>query len=303
MSFKGTSSITDFSTSEVININLKCWLDDSFLKIGAYSNVTIPTSGVYGGDQHRLFPITVPGFTDGQVWRGFRENWVWESGLNPEAIRVSGAYVGGTFRTDLYVDYNKGRVVFNSGISTSSVVTANYSYKRVNVLSISEADWFNDVQTDSLRNDLNHYGLSGELQYRRIQLPAIIFENFNTKFRPYQLGLGKYSDHAIIYHILTETRNEGQKLADILCEQEDKTIFLFDVQLSAASGVWPLNYRGELNPGARTYEQLVIPKEDGGYLWRKMTFLESNKQASTKLANGLFHTPVRIKAELVLTDI
>ena len=42
------------------------------LEAGAFFNVKIPSSGIYGGDSHRLRLVDDPNYTKGQVWEGFR---------------------------------------------------------------------------------------------------------------------------------------------------------------------------------------------------------------------------------------
>lgn len=306
MTFKGTNSLFEFSTTEVLDINLKFWLDWSFLNIGGFDNMNIPASGAYNGDMSRLIPVRDRDYTNGQVWKAPRSNWVWESGLSYESqpTQVSGAYVNNVFSTALKVDYPNGRVIFDSPVSTNSVVQANYSSRMIHIYSASESDFFNDLQGDSYRVDRHGYGIgSGEYDYERIQTPAIIYESFARTFNPYQLGGNQYSEQQILFHIITEDRNTANKLSDIIAEQNEKTIFLFDPEYLKDSGTFPLDYRGGLNDGALTYNQLIIPKEDGGYRWRKLRLYDSNKQSTTKLQNNMFHTPIKFKTDLVLTDI
>ena len=304
--FKGTSNFYEPSTTEVLDINLKFWLDWSFLSIGAFNNVT-NSSGVYNGNLSRMFPVKDKSYSNGQLWKAPHGNWVWESGLeyDTQPINISGIYIDGALTTTGYsVDYPNGQIILDSAINTNSEVTVNYSHKIIDIKSASVSDWFNDIQTNSLRVDFAGYGIgSGEYQYDRVQTPAIIYEAIDKDYSFYQMGLGQYSQQGLLFHIITQDRATANKLSDIISEQNEKTIFLFDAQLLSSSGVYPLNYKGDINNGALTYSQLIQPKEDDGYRWRKLRLYDSHKQKTNKLNNELFHTPVRFKTDLVLTDI
>ena len=60
--------------------NLKSFLDWSFLGIGGWSNISIPTSGAYGGTFDNLRLVDDPAYTAGQIWEAPRKDWVWETG-------------------------------------------------------------------------------------------------------------------------------------------------------------------------------------------------------------------------------
>lgn len=66
-----------------VELNLKWYLDWSFLKIGAWKNVESGvTQGYFGGNFYELKPVHDPSYTDGQVWEGIRKDWVFETGVD-----------------------------------------------------------------------------------------------------------------------------------------------------------------------------------------------------------------------------
>lgn len=139
-SFKGVNNLGDSLLSDQLESNLFAWCTWSSLGIGAFANITLPASGAYGGTPSLLRLSEDPNYQSGQVWEGFRKDWVWETGVNYayQPIRVSGVYVNGTFQpvtgTGTYahtIDYPAGQVVFNNPISPSSNVQCEFSYRTV----------------------------------------------------------------------------------------------------------------------------------------------------------------------------
>lgn len=310
-SFKGITNISDPMLTEDINTNFYFFLNWAFLEIGAYFNVRIPTSGAYGGNEHRLRPIKDPNFTDGKVWGSFHGQWVWESGITTQPndpIRVSGVFINGVFNTVNYVDYARGRVVLNSGISTSSVVTAEYTYRYINVYDANDIPWTRTVQYNTMRSDNNHYllygsGNWGNLGNNAVHIPAIIFEVQDGSYSPYALGGGTVCNNTIVCHVLGEDGFIVDKVADILANQYEKTIFLFDTDYLADSGVYPLDHLGRLNNGAVCYPKLVEEKAYGGYRWVKMTFDDTRKQVKRKINDNLYDRQVILETSTVITSI
>ena len=123
------SNAQDVTLSNILLDNLIAFYDWGFLDRGSFYNIKIPQSGIYGGDRHKLRLVDDPNYNDGQVWEGYRKNWVWESGINATTTQptsISGVFVDGTFYATgnlskpFYVDYPNGRVVFDSAIATTS---------------------------------------------------------------------------------------------------------------------------------------------------------------------------------------
>lgn len=319
-SFRGTSNnIGDSTATERVKINLINYFNWGFLGIGAYHNVTIPTSGAYGGDESRLRPVNDPYRTDGQTWEGHRKNWVWESGVEQttQPIQVSGVFVNNVFHPtsggDHYVDYINGQIIFNTAISTTSVVRAEHSNRWVHIYDGDDVPWIKETQFRSHRIDTNKFfnmssGDRSQLAQSRLQLPAVIVETVDGDYSPYQIGLGHNSKTDVIFHIMTEDGNTGKKLADRVAEQgagpAGKTIFMFNPDLLALSGTFPLDWRGSIASGdKKTFPELVIPVEDGGFRWRKLRMYDSRKQKTSQVHQNLYITPVRMSTEVILSLI
>ena len=318
--FRGTSNIGDSTASERVKTNLINYFNWGFLQVGAYFNVNIPQSGSYGGDESRLRPVNDPYRTDGQTWEGFRKDWVWESGVGQQPtqpIQVSGVFVNSVFHAtsggDHYVDYINGQIVFDTAISTTSVVRAEHSHRWIHLYDGNDIPWIRDTHFESMRIDTDSFfnmasGDRSQLVQSRFQLPAVVVETVGGDYTPYQLGLGQYAYIDVVLHVVTEDGNTGTKIADILAEQgageAGKTIFMFNPDLLAISGTFPLNWQGAIASGdKKTFPELVIPVEDGGFRWRKLRMHDSKKQKTNKIHQNLYITPVRMTTEVVLSLI
>ena len=67
-SFTRVTNIGNTLLNSELESNLKSFLDWSFLGIGGGSNITIPTSGAYGGTFDNLRLVDDPSYPAGQVW-------------------------------------------------------------------------------------------------------------------------------------------------------------------------------------------------------------------------------------------
>lgn len=283
-----TERITDPSISESILNNFVDFYDWGLLDAGGFYNITMPQSGIYGGDRHQMRMVDSKNYNVGQVWEGYRKNWVWEGsgnidGVTEQPINISGVYIDGSFYDNanlthpFYIDYPEGRVVFDNALPTSSVVELEYSHKRVSVIPAKGVSWFRQIQQNSFRNekDFQVHGSGGwvQLGQSRIQLPALAIEVVpaqNTK--PYQLGHGQWVNTDVIFYTITENHWECVNLVDTIVSQNDRSIMLYDTTQVAASGVSPFTFengkerelRGHANPSG-LYPNLVDNfRIDGG---------------------------------------
>lgn len=272
--FNSVSHYSDQLLNTELESNLKVFLDWCFLGIGAWTNVTIPTSGAFGGSWHQLIPINDPSYSYGQVWETARKDWVYEtnvgySGYN-DPISISGVYVNGVLKGTgdatygHHYNYPLGRIVFNSPIDPLSTVTLNYSYRNVQVYVADQAPWWDELQYNSFRVDDEHFSPSASgdwaiLSNHRVQLPAVVLEVIpRRRFKPFQLGdCGNIVEQDMAFHILSQTRFERNQIVDIISLQNDKNIGLFDSDKVAVSGRFPLDYRGMINPSGLMYPSLI----------------------------------------------
>lgn len=313
-SFKNVNSLSDSSPQEVVRDNVISFVDWSFLSIGSYLNINIPTSGNYGGTTSSLRRVNDPRYTTGTVWEGYHKNWVWESGtgFSPEPIAISGIYINNRLTTTgFYIDYPNGRVILNTALPATSGVALNYSHKYINVVRAEDVPFLREGHTRSFRIDETSYvsnsGIWNTFTQKRIELPCIAIETVkNMQNRPYQLGGGLYAEGDIILHVITEDCGFSDRIASILVNQKDKTLLLFDSNFIKNNSYYPLDYKGSIASNAKTYPQMIAWSGDGGYRtssnieWSKAYIIETKGQGTYEIAQGLYHHPVRWQIQTIL---
>jgi hypothetical protein len=287
---KGTTEIGDVGFEQNLGLNLVDFLNWGLLNIGGFSNITLSTSGAYGNNGSVMRPVHDPNFTDNTIFEGFKENWVWEakaSGVSFDypvhPINISGIYLNNTFlplaTTGPYaykINYPLGRIIFNSPIPASSTVQAEYSYRNVSIQT-SDSPWFKQLEFNSLRLDdpsmkLAASGSRNTLGQTRVQMPAIIVEVVGrNSARPANVGGGHFVKEDVLFHIFGEYSSDTRTLKDIICNQKDSTIYLYDRNLVARSGVFPLGWDGVFNNNAFTYPEMVNPQPDG-FRYKRLVF-------------------------------
>lgn len=316
LNLKGFDSVFENTLANEIQDNIIEFLDWGLLQKGNYQNVTLGETGPNGEDYSKLRVSSNPNFPSGKAWEGFRQNWVWQSGVNysPSPITgtnivkpgISGVYVNNAFypstSSGTYahsVDYYNGRIIFDNPIPASSVVKAEYSYKYINIIYANSLPWIKEIQYKTLdvppsfkSQDKGDYTIPSE---NRIQLPAIAVELVPRRtMRGYQLGGGQFVDSDILFHCLAEDEYTRNKLVDIISLQNDKTIRLFDSNSIANSGDFPLNYMGIPVSGALTYPSLLLKHPRGA-----ARFKNASVQSMSLINSNFYIGIVRMTLETI----
>lgn len=309
---KGFSTFSSSTPSNDIQENIISFFDYGLIEKSGFVNVSRSQSGVYGGLDYRLRPVSDPRYNTGQVWQAVKSNWVWESGngattnTNSAYPGVSGIYISSSFyprsTTGQYayiVDHRNGRVIFNTAISTTEVVECNYSYKYVNVEKCGGLSWFKELQKYSNRSeDPNFVGQSGDwaiLAENRFQLPAIGIEMSNgSDFSPYQLGGGQYIRQNVFAHCVAEDSYIRDKLVDIVLMQKEKEFYMYDLDSIFNSNAFPLDYRGVPVSGALRYPDLVDT-----YRGRKLRIVNCSLDSIYSLTSQIHVGTVKITTEMI----
>ncbi|MAF23963.1 hypothetical protein CL634_00030 [bacterium] len=344
--FSKVENVGDSTVGPLLRDNVIEFFDWAFLEAGGFTNIDVKVhagSGIYGDYRADLRLVNDPNFTNGQVWESFHSNWVWESGmardhqplvmtnLRPDHTNypnqrrlpgASGVFVGTVFQPTSgvgpyahYIDYPNGRVVFDSAISTTSTVTASYSYKNFNVVP-ADSNFFREIQDRVERGeeDFNYSG-SGDytqLGQTRLQLPAIAVEVVNRRtLEPYQLGGTHYINSDLLFHVLAEDDYTRDKLLDVISYQDEKMIRMFDSDRIGRSGVFPLDYRGSTTntdkdgniTNSLRYPELVQTSGNGGYRHSyydgSILLKDAKVQQHDAISPNLYHGTVRLTAEVV----
>jgi hypothetical protein len=316
LNLKGFDSVFDSTLNNDLQDNIIEFLDWGLLQKGNYMNVHLGELSPDGQDYSKLKLSSNPNYPPGKAWEGFRKNWVWQSGVsydpppivgsNNSKPGISGVYINDTFypsnitgQFSHHVDYYNGRIVFNTPISSGSKVQVEHSYKYINVLYANSLPWLSEIQKNSLNLDAS-FNILNKGKYdipaeARIQLPAIAVEIVPRRtFKGYQLGGGQYVDTDILLHCLAEDEYTRNKLVDIVSLQNDKKIYTFNSNKLAASGAFPLDYRGFPVSGAMRYPDLV-ENYNGGSIRFKNSIVQTMELYNSNFYAGI----VRITLETI----
>lgn len=317
--FSGVSSIGQHLFLSQIENNLKSFLEWGLLNIGAFINVSIAQSNIYGNNQSILKPTSDPNFTDGQIWQTMRKDWVWEdtiqfSGVSPsgyiEPILISGIYINNTFYPegsggptyDYTIDYINSRIVFDNAISTSTNIKMEYSYRWAQIYTYDHAKWWQQLQYRTDDNALHFNQISqGDFSLfsnNRIQLPSIIIESVPRGMsRPFRIGdKSLIMNQEILLHIISENRHDRNMLIDILRLQQDKVINMYDTNTVIKNGVYPYNIDGSLNPSRLRYDELL---SNSTYLMNKAMVKDVFASDVESFSPFLSESSVRLTLEII----
>lgn len=305
---KGAYHYSQELLTNQVEKNLIDFFNYSLLEIGAFQTIRVPQSGLYGGSKSRLRLVDDPNYTKGQVWEGYRNDWVWESGLDyrTQPIRVSGIVVNGTFHPTSgigtyahVVDYPNGRIIFHSAISTTATVQCSFSHRAVSFTN-TDAPWFREVQKRSYRTDDSTYNQFGsgawnQLSQTRVVLPAVAVDTVFIPPSPgLELGGGQRKQHMLGFYIIAENPSDRNKIADLISYQKEKDLWLYNI--NGVSPIrQPVDVSGSPTPSGYTYPNMVAESGDGGYRWRYCRI------ANTQVNRIETHSPTLYSAEVLVT--
>ena len=313
---KGFTTFGDATITNHVQENLVSFLDYGLIESTGYVNVTTPSTGIYGGSDHILRLVDDPRYTSGQVWSSYRPNWVWETGVgalssaSPGSIGVSGVYVNGTFYPTStigtyahHIDHIRGRVIFDSPISTSSTVSCDYSYKYVNVTPVDGLSWFKQINKNSQRSDnsdfISQSGYYATLEDNRFVLPAIGVEvAANRRMTPFQLGGGQNVFTDILFHCVAEDIYTRNALIDVVSLQNQKEFIAYDLNDIATNNDFPLDYRGVPASGALTFPNLVA-----SYPGTRIRLIDAKLDSVYSLSPDIHVGTVKITTECILFGV
>lgn len=325
LNLKGFNSVFDNNISNEIQDNMIEFLDWTLLKKGNYFNVTLGESSPNGSDYSKLRMSSSQHYASGEAWEGFRKNWVWQSGITPPSGMdepivgsnnvipgISGVYIDDVFypsdTTGDYshkVDYFNGRIIFDSPIPSGSKVQAEYSYKYINVVYANNLPWLREVQYRTFEpnsffanQNRGDFTLPAEA---RLQLPAIAVEVVPRRtFSGYQLGGGQYVYTDVIFHCLAEEAYTRNQLIDIVSLQNEKIFFMFNSDMIARSGSFPLDYNGVPVSGALRYPELI---EQYSGTARQLRLRDMTVQNMDVINSNFYGGIVRVTTEYIRQGI
>lgn len=317
-SLLGIHNYGNAQESDIVKYSFQTFLDWGFVNAGAYTNINLSNSDINSQNKSSLRLVSDPNFTTGRVWETFHRNLVWESGVNQttQPIQISGVYVNNTFYPKstsgtyaYYIDYPNGKVVFNNALPTTTSVKMEYSYKNVYVMDATKNNFLREVQYNSFNVNSVGYntpssGNWSQIGDTRIQPIFVGLDVITRSTSPYELGTNaKWVNSEIIAHIVGENKQEVNKIESILVFQKGKVFPGLNLDLIAQSGAFPLNYKGEINPGAKTYVDLSKDPTDGGYRNRQAYVLDAYNSNDQMISTSLYYKVVRLQIQTIKPDV
>jgi hypothetical protein len=303
--FHNVSSIANKDRISILEDNIKGFLDWSFLHVGGFINVDIPTSGYEGSSYHILKNSQDPSLKD-RVWQSPRKDWVYESGIsyqNTSPILFSGINLNNTFlpaptgsgNYSYNINYPLGQIVFDKPVSSRSNITASYSYRYIQVYKSTDNNWWKEVQKETYNASNFNKQDYAITSVHRVQLPAIIVELIpRTVQVPLELGsVNNIVIQDVFLHIYTENANQRNSIVDALLHQKDKTLKLYDVNKVIKNNRYILDKFGNINNQGYNYPELV---ENFYSYW--CTIKNSTLGELNSLSSSLYNAIIRWSVEI-----
>lgn len=292
--FKNVHSIGDRHPLSAIEENLKSLLDWSFVNIGGFININIPTTDIQNSSLHKLSVVEDPSYSANTVWKTVKKDWIYETGIlhdGSSPIQISGVYLNGTFLSGpngygaytYSLDYPNGRVIFDNPVNKNSNIQMEYSYRYIQTYKSS----------DHRNLEINPEILSSH----NIELPAILIEMTDrTDQKPFELGNSRniiFQD--VLLHIMAKNATQRNNIANTLLLQKDKFFHLYDINKIIENGVYPFDYKGSVNISRLNYDLLV---QNNQYIQHKACIKNAMITEFNLIADTIYHSIVRWTIEI-----
>jgi len=291
--------------------NLKSYLDNGFLKIGAFVNIKTPTSGINNIGYHKLYPTEVPGYSNYKVWQSAKKDWVWETGVSYNGISptvISGININNTFYSaptgsgnySYNTNYALGRITFDQPLPSGTNIQVDYSYRWCQVYKSSNCGWWKELQKATLENnqitktDKGDFSIGAE---HRIQTPCVIIEPVaGSKLIPHALGSTIFRiEQDILFHIFTENISHKNDILDIIRLQNNKLLYFYDI--NKIHNVYGLNHNGYPISSGLKYDDII---NNNNYSWNSCYFKDINT-VDMETANFNFSwCTLRVTSEIIV---
>lgn len=295
--------VNSFNNSLILNtleINLKSFLQHSFLSIGAWSDVDLNQENLVTTSLSNLQLSEDPSYKRGQVWISTKKDWVHENlqyfDKTPNSPVV---YHNNQIVQDGYiVDYNNGRIIFDNPKSPNSIVKAKYSYHNIQIHRSSDCAWWKLIESGLIEpTDIKSTGRGNWSigPHHRIQMPCVVIDAVPRGVNyPYELGAKSLRiDQDVIFNILAENKNDRNQILDIIRLQQDNTIWLFNITKAAQDNKLTLDHNGSINPVGLDYTNLV-----NNYKLAKV-FFKNTSLSEVMSINGIYEGLVRVTFEII----
>ena len=234
------------------------------------------------------------------------------SGVNINTNFIAGPT--GVAATGYHINYPLGQVIFDKAIPKTSKVSVSRAHRWCQIYKSSTDPYWKELQELTYKPTTLNQPKSGDYSMssnHRVQMPAIIIEPIaSSSSKGWQLGARDFMvSQDILLHVFTENGSDKNRITDILRLQKEATIHMYDLNKVVDSGVYPLDYRGSINPSGSYYHELSAENSD--YFWNN-TFIKDvniidmesrNKNlywCTIRLTTGRSYKPLNLISEILL---
>jgi len=300
--FQHVGSYTDQLILNSLEVNLKLFLDHSFLIIGSWSDVLLNQENLITSPLCKLEMDEDPSFKRGRVWIAARKDWIYDSTLvfdERSPIAIDQIMVNNVAVTSgYYIDYINGRIIFDNPKSPTSSVKVSFSYSNIQTHRSSDCNWWKIIESGIIEpKDMKSTGIGQWTigPYHKVQMPCIVIDAVpRARNLPYELGSKSLKiEQDVLFNVLAENKNDRNQLLDIIRLQHDNTIWLFDTNKAAQDNKLPLTYNGSINPEGLTYLDLI-----NTYKWAK-THIKNVTLSEISSINGIYEGVARATFEII----
>lgn len=243
--------LPQFSNNTLFSVYL--WAENSVLnQTQAYINNT-----------SKLYYMPDPRFPNKVCYSSPFKQWVYDSGVNGANIPIS---VSGSFGTinkgesGMMVDFDNGRVLFNSSVSKNLNISGSYAIKELNFYLSNETEEdiiiCNKYYFNPRYKSLPISGISPHA----VTTPAIFIVQNGASSEAFALGGTMNSKINISLVIMAESSYQLQALFSHFVDKKHKYIPKLDLSID------PINEYGDLKSGYN-YNKLIEPYNKPGNLY------------------------------------
>lgn len=302
---QGSTLIYDYDLTDIVNYNIKQWLDYGLMEMGGYTTVKFnsPSSGFT-----ILQSVRDNSYQDRQVYEAFGPSFAWETDVNAPSgylpiFQVSGVYINNIFQPTSgigvfqhNIDYKHGRVIFALPVPSGTTVKCEYTFKNIDVFTCDSFKWKTIVdqyeQRYNSEQTLSPSGMASILKANRVWLPCIAIESTLMNKKGLQLGGGDIDNCEIDFHIFADNPFIVNRICNALNNQFEKQFPLFNINTMPPV----YNFNGSIASGALTYP--VLAAQNSPYFWTHLQITSANGGPKGTFSD-LYRGEVTLRAEVL----
>lgn len=155
-----------------------------------YQHTLLDKGQAYRTTSGDLYATTGPVFQSHDTFASPHQQWVYDSSVSGATV-PSGVYSNGGYEArgsdGLKIDYKHGRALFDESSQDGNAITANYSYKELNIYTTSKPEDKLIYETQFDQPPIYSTPTSG-LRPDSVVAPCVFLKQFDSFNEPYSFG-------------------------------------------------------------------------------------------------------------------